>query len=172
VKVAGGGPSVHACACSLGEKFVGGYSIFFFLYFRSAPLVRFISPRFGVCQMCWPRPDFGLGGRWPQVQHMGRDRLRPVWQGARGPTPALESWKRDNPWPRAEHEAAPRPKCAPPSPKNRTLPWRVPPFLDACPAGMVPIPPQFGADTPRTDTRTCHVSVCTGDVSHKFWCIM
>ena len=34
-----------------------------------------------TCARCASRPDFGLGGRRPQVQNLGRDRLRPFGRG-------------------------------------------------------------------------------------------
>ena len=46
---------------------------------------------------CAGRPDFGLGGRRPQVQNLGRDRLRPFGRGRGwGKVSRPPPWKRAN----------------------------------------------------------------------------
>ena len=46
---------------------------------------------------CAGRPDFGLGGRRPQVQNLGRDRLRPFGRGRGcGQVSRPPPWKRAN----------------------------------------------------------------------------
>ena len=50
-----------------------------------------------TCARCASRPDFGLGGWRPQVQNLGRDRLRPFGRGRGwGKVSRPPHWKRAN----------------------------------------------------------------------------
>jgi len=82
--------------------------------------------RAATCARCASRPDFGLGGWRPQVQNMGRDRLRPFGRGRGwGKVSRPPHWKRANLATRRARGRQMRRSIS----QDRTIPWRG----DACP---------------------------------------
>ena len=81
-----------------------------------------------ACERCAGWPDFGLGGWRPQVQNLGRDRLRPFGRGRGwGKVSRPPHWKRANLATRRSRGRQVRCSIS----QDRTFPWRG----DACPAG-------------------------------------
>ena len=79
-----------------------------------------------TCARCASRPDFGLGGWRPQVQNLGRDRLRPFGRGRGwGKVSRPPHWKRANLATRRARGRQVRRSIS----QDRTFPWRG----DACP---------------------------------------
>ena len=74
-----------------------------------------------TCARCASRPDFGLGGWRPQVQNLGRDRLRPFGRGRGwGKVSRPPHWKRANLATRRARGRQVRRSIS----QDRTFPWR------------------------------------------------
>ena len=85
-----------------------------------------------TCARCASRPDFGLGGWRPQVQNLGRDRLRPFGRGRGwGKVSRPPHWKRDKLATRRARGRQVRRSIS----QDRTFPWRG----DVCPPDQIPL---------------------------------